>query len=198
MGHAIAKSFLTIEKSLEIINTLKLKSDKIIDIVLELKPLKNVYLSKKVVADLSKNISMKYFSNNFFSASVLSLMNAEYVKKRKKFSNEFIEYITKWVSDIFNCTCKENPYCECGRTNLEKLLLSLRINDRRSIKEISQFFEEEYKILIFKGDIIDYLENLIYSFESILNILKGIPKLDSLYKDELDKIPLIVDRIKST
>ena len=57
---------------------------------------------------------------------------------------------------------------------------------------------EPYKILIFKGDIIDYLENLIYSFESILNILKGIPKLDSLYKNELDKIPLIVERIKST
>lgn len=198
LGHAIAKSFLTIEKSLEIINTLKLKSEKIIDIVLELKPLKNVYLSKKVVADLSKNIRMKYFSNNFFSASVLSLMNAEYVRKRKKFSNEFIEYITKWVRDIFNCNCKDNPYCECGRINLEKLLLSLRIDDRLSIKEISQFFEEEYKILIFKGDIIDYLENLIYSFEGILNILKSIPKLDSIYEHELDKIPLIVDRIKST
>jgi superfamily II helicase len=124
-------------------------------------------------------------------------MNAEYVKKRKKFSNEFIEYITKWVRDIFNCTCKDNPYCECGRKNLEKLLLSLRIDDGFSIEEISQFLEEEYKILIFKGDIIDYLENLIYSFEAILNILKGIPKIYSKYEHELDEIPLIVSRIKN-
>ncbi|TFG04837.1 MAG: DEAD/DEAH box helicase, partial [Promethearchaeota archaeon] len=83
LGRSIAKSFLTIEKSLEIID--KLKNEKVksvLDLALELKPIRNVYLSRKVVAELSKNVNMKYFSNNFFSASVLSLMNAEYVKKK--------------------------------------------------------------------------------------------------------------------
>jgi len=198
LGRAIAKSFLTVDKSLDIINSLKKKTKKVIDIVLELKPLKNVYLSKTVVADLSKNINMKYFSNNFFSASVLSLMDAEYVKKRKKFSQKFIDYIIKWTKEIFNCKCSDNPYCECGRLNLEKIIFRLRTEEGLSIKEISEFLELEFKILVFKGDIIDYLENLIYSFESILNISRGITAdLDPSYEKELLDVPHIIESIKN-
>ncbi|GAI96691.1 unnamed protein product, partial [marine sediment metagenome] len=198
LGLAVAKSFLTVEKSLEIINSLKKKEKKIIDIVLELKALRNVYLTNKVVADLSKNYQRsKYFSNNFFSAAVLSLMDANYVKKRKTFSREFIEYIVKWTREIFNCDCKDSPYCECGRLNLERIILKLRIEDNFSIEEINNYLEEEYNILVFKGDIINYLESLIYSFESVFNISKGLLKLDSDYKKELLEIPEIIERIKN-
>ncbi|MFW9952086.1 MAG: DEAD/DEAH box helicase [Candidatus Thorarchaeota archaeon] len=197
LGQSIAKSFLTVEKSLEIVEILRNKNEKIIDIVLELKALKNVYLTKKVVADLSKHRAAKYSSNNFFSASVLALMDANYVKKRKSFSDEFIEYVVKWTEQIFNCECKDKPYCECGRINLERIVLSLRIEKKLSIKEISEFLEDELKILIYKGDLTDYLENLIYSFESILNILKGISDLDSDYENEIIEIPNIIENIKN-
>jgi helicase len=196
LGNAIAKSFLTITKSFEIIDKLKKKEETLFNLILELNPIKNVYLSKSVVADLSKNMNMKYFSNNFFSASVLSLMNADYVRKRKKFSQEFISYVSKWTTDIFNCKCKDSPYCDCGRLNLEKKILSLRIEDKLSIEEIREYFEGEYKILIFKGDIIDYLENLIYTFESILHIAKAIDVLDIQYKRELEEIPNTILAIK--
>ena len=196
LGRAISKSFLTIEQSFDIIERIRHKQAKILEIVLELKPLKNVYLSKKVVKDLAKNQNMKYFSNYFFSASVLSLMDANYVRKRKKFSREFINYVIKWTSELFTCTCKDKPYCNCGRINLEKLILRLRVEDKYSIEQISDYLEEEYKILIYKGDITDYLENLIYSFESIFNISKGILNLDSEYKKELTDIPNLIERIK--
>ena len=196
LGRAISKSFLTIEQSFDIIERIKHKQAKILEIVLELKPLKNVYLSKQVVKDLAKNQNMKYFSNYFFSASVLSLMDANYVKKRRKFSREFINYIIKWTSELFTCSCKDKPYCNCGRINLEKLILRLRIEDKYSIEQISEYLEEEYKILIYKGDITDYLENLIYSFESIFNISKGVSNLDSEYKQELTEIPNLIERIK--
>ena len=168
----------------------------ILDLALDLKPIKNVYLSKKIVAELSKNINMKYFSNNFFSASVLSLMNAEYVKKRKSFSREFINLIMKWINDIFNCNCKDNPYCDCGRLRLEKIILNLRINENLSIERISSYLNDEYNIIVFKGDIIDYLENLIYSLESIKNIIEGIMNLSIKYKKELSEIPKIIEGIK--
>ena len=196
LGQSIAKSFLTVKKSLEIIEILKKKDKKIVDIVLELKALRNVYLTKKVVADLSKHRSARYSSNNFFSASVLSLMDANYVKKRKSFSDEFIEYVVKWTGEIFNCDCKDKPYCECGRINLERIILNLRIDRKFSIRKISEYLEEELKILIYKGDITDYLENLIYSFESILNISKGIKNLDSDYEKEILEIPNIIEKIK--
>jgi helicase len=198
LSRAIAKSFLTVDQGLEIINNLKNKKVNLIDLVLDLKPLKNVYLSKKVVADLSKNINMKYFSNNFFSASVLSLMNAEYVKKRKKFSQEFIELILKWTNDIFSCQCKDNPYCDCGRLNLELIILKLRIDERLSIEQISNYLKDNYEIMVFKGDLIDYFENLIYSHESVLNISKGIENLlDSEYKKGLSEIPQTIQKIKN-
>ena len=168
----------------------------IIDIVLELKPLRNVYLTKKVVADLSRHRAAKYSSNNFFSASVLSLMDANYVKKRKSFSDDFIKYVVKWTKEIFNCDCKDKPYCDCGRLNLEKLILKLRIENNFSIQEISNYLEDELEIMIYKGDITDYLENLIYSFESILNISKGLPKLDPMYNEELLYIPDIIEKIR--
>ncbi|MFX1555949.1 MAG: DEAD/DEAH box helicase [Promethearchaeota archaeon] len=198
LGRAIAKSFLTIEESLEIIDKLKRKTISIMDLVLGLKALKNVYLSKKIIADLSKNVNMKYFSNNFFSASVLSLMNAEYVKKRRKFSQDFIELILKWTNEIFNCQCKDSPYCDCGRLNLERLVLKLRVDEKLSIEQISDYLKENYEIMVFKGDLIDYLENLIYASESIISISNGIANiLDSEYEKELLEIPHIIHRIKN-
>ena len=196
LGRAIANSFLTVDESLEIIQKLKNKLKSPLDIALDLEFLRNVYLSKNLVADLSKNINMKYFSNNLFSASVLSLMNAEYVRKRKTFSRDFIDFIMKLTGDIFNCTCKDNPYCDCGRTNLEKLILNLRVKDKMTIEEISNYLIEEYNILVFKGDLIDYLENLIYSLESIKNIAEGISKLDENYINEIKKIPTLIEKIK--
>ena len=197
LGMAIAKSFLTVDQGLEIANKLKTEDNAVYNTVLELNPLKNVYLSKKVVADLSKNVNMKYFSNNFFSASVLSLMNAEYVRKRKKFSEDFIDLIIKWTTDIFNCTCKDNPYCECGRINLEKTILRLRTEDRLSVEAISSYLLEVYSIMVFKGDLIDYLESLIYSLESILNIAKGLDDLKPDNEMQLKTIPNLIEKIKN-
>jgi helicase len=196
LGTAISKSFLTVDQGLEIANRLEKEDEVVHDIVLELNPLKNVYLSKKVVADLSKNVNMKYFSNNFFSASALSLMNAEYVKKRKKFSQDFIDLIIKWTTDIFNCTCKDNPYCDCGRINLEKMILRLRTEENLSVEAISSHLLEAYNIMVFKGDLIDYLESLIYSLESILNIAKGLDKINPQNNTQLSDIPNLITKIK--
>lgn len=197
VGQAISKSFLTVDEGLEIIDKIRQKRvNSIIDLALDLKPIKNVYLTKTIVADLSKNVNMKYFSNNLFSASVLSLMSAENIKKRKRFSQAFIDFIMKWIRDIFNCNCKDNPYCECGRLNFEKLIFDLR-TEGFSIEQIHNYLEDEYKILVFKGDLMNYLENLIYSLESIKNISEGISNLDQNYQDQVSQIPDIIEKMKN-
>ncbi len=196
LGRAIANSFLSVGDCLEIIEKLQNKLESPLEIALDLEFLRNVYLSKNIVADLSKNVNMKYFSNNLFSASVLSLMNAEYVKKRKSFSRDFIDFIMKLTNDIFNCNCKDNPYCDCARLNLEKLILDLRIKQNMTIEEISSYLIEEYKIMVFKGDLIDYLESLIYSLESIKNIAEGVSNLDEKFKKEIREIPYLIENIK--
>ena len=196
LGKSIASSFLTLKISLDIIEKLKKKSETPLNIAFELNPLRNVYLSNTIVADLSQNVKMKYFSNNLFSPSVLRLMYAENVKKRRTFSRELMDFMTKWTRDIFNCGCKDNPYCDCGRLNLEKLILNLRVKDNMSIEKISDYLHDEYKIIVFKGDLIDYLENLIYSLESIKNIGEKLTNLDNTYLDEILKIPKLIEEIK--
>ena len=49
---------------------------------------------------------------------------------------------------------------------------------------------------IFKGDIIDYFENLIYSLESIKNISEGI-NIDINYKNQISAFPKIIEKIKN-
>ncbi|MHA1726273.1 MAG: DEAD/DEAH box helicase [Promethearchaeota archaeon] len=196
MGKAIAKSFLLIDKCLEIIHEVKVDSKPLIEIALDLKPIKNVYLSKKVVASLSRNVNMKYYSNNFFSASVLSLMDAEHVKKRKKFSQDFIDLVLKWTREIFNCKCKDNPFCDCGRINFQKILLRLRIEDKLSLEQIQEYLEENYKILVYLGDLVDFFENLIYSLESLKNIVEGLNELRKSHLEELRGIPEVIAKIK--
>jgi len=196
LGRALAKSFLTVDKGLEIIKNLRNNTKSIIELALDIEPLRNVYLTKKTVADLSKNRNMKYLSSNLFTASTLSLLDAEHVRKKKNFSREFIEMIMKWMNDIFNCGCNEKPYCDCGRINLEKLILSLRVEEDYSIDEIREYLEKEYNILVFKGDLMDFLESLIYSLESVLEIAKSIKTINIGYKNEIIEIPKYIKKIK--
>jgi helicase len=196
LGKAFAKSFLTTEKCMEIVEKVKKKDISVIDIALDLQPIKNVYLSKGIVADLAKNVNMRYRSNNLFSGSVLSLMHADHIRVRKTFSHDYISIISTWVGDIFNCSCKDSPYCDCGRLNLEKIILNSRIKHKLTIEEISSYFSEEYKIVIHKGDIINYLENLIYSLESIKNILESLFDENAKHKFEIQKISNLIKEIK--
>ena len=114
-----------------------------------------------------------------------------------QFFEDFIDLIIKWTTDIFNCTCKDNPYCDCGRLNLEKMILRLRTEDRLSVEAISSYLLDVYSIMVFKGDLIDYLESLIYSLESILNIAKGLDRLKPENEKQLKHIPNLIEKIKN-
>ena len=91
-------------------------------------------------------------------------------------------------------------FFNCGRLNLEKIILNLRIgkiiDKRLSIEEISKYLEDEYKFVIFKGDLIDYFENLIYSLESIKSISEGIV-LEQKFKKEIENFRHLIDKIKN-
>jgi helicase len=177
---------------------LRSNSKSLIEIALGIDPLRNVYLTKRIVADLSKNRSNKYLSSNFFAASTLSFLDAERVRKKKTFSRDFIDMVMKWMNDIFNCKCNDKPYCDCGRLNLEKLILSLRTEDNFSIDEIRNYLEEEYNVLVFKGDLMDFLERLIYSLESVLEIAQSIGNIKNnrIYKNEILELPNYIKKIK--
>ena len=102
----------------------------------------------------------------------------------------------KLIKDIFNCKCKDNPYCDCGRLNLEKIILRLRLENKMHIEDICNYLEQEYKIVLMKGDLINFLEEVIHSLESIKDISDGLLNLKEKYKKELSEIPEMIEQIK--
>ncbi|MGV9172197.1 MAG: DUF5814 domain-containing protein, partial [Promethearchaeia archaeon] len=78
-----------------------------------------------------------------------------------------------------------------------RIILELRTEDKFSIQDIHMYLHEKYNLTVFKGDIIDYLNSLIYSFQSIKNIALGVPNLGEDYRDEIRKISEIVQKIKA-
>ena len=76
------------------------------------------------------------------------------------------------------------------------MILRLRTEENLSVEAISSYLLEVYNIMVFKGDLIDYLESLIYSLESVLNIAKGLDNINSQNKSQLSEIPNLIAKIK--
>ncbi len=195
LGSAISKSFLTINEVLNIKNQIFKEKIPIEIIALNLEPIKNVYVSNKVVTEISKNISAKYISNQLFSGTILSIMESRNIKKRRDLPRFLVELLTNWTRVLFlDCNCDDRPYCDCGRLNLQKLIFSLRIEENFSIDEIYSYLLKDFEILIYRGDLIDYFESLIHSLETISNICEPM-RLDNDFKKILSTIPTIIQKI---
>lgn len=196
LGIAISKAFLTIDKVLDIKDQLFKEKIPIETIALNLEPIRNVYVSNKIVSEVSKNINAKYVSNQLFSGTILSILESRNINKRKNFPKFLIEILTKWTNSIFlECECKESPYCECGKNNLQNLIFSWRVEKKFTIDEIFSHLLENFEILIYRGDLIDFFENLIHSFETIRNICEAMT-LNDAFKNKISKIPDIIETIK--
>ena len=76
------------------------------------------------------------------------------------------------------------------------MILRLRTEENLSVEAISSYLLEVYNIMVFKGDLIDYLESLIYSLESVLNIAKGLDNINPQNKSQLSEIPNLIAKIK--
>ena len=64
--------------------------------------------------------------------------------------------------------------------------MRLRTEDNLSVEAISSYLLDVYNIMVFKGDLIDYLESLIYSLEGILNIAKGLNRINPKNEKQLN------------
>lgn len=195
LGTAISTSFLTINEALLIKDQIFIEKIPLETVALNLEPLKNVYVSNKIVSEVSKSLNAKYVSNQLFSGTILSIMESRNYKKRKSFPKFLIDILTNWIKILFNCECKDAPYCDCGLNNLQNLILSLRIDKKYSIDDIYYYLLKEFEIIIYRGDLIDFFESLIHSFQTIKNICESL-KLNEDIKEKLLFIPKMIEKIK--
>ena len=102
-----------------------------------------------------------------------------------------------WTSEIFNCGCKDSPYCNCGRKNIEKKIISLRLEGYYP-NEIMKWLESEWYLKIFSGDLYDYIDGFIHNLRSIYKIGKSILKFVNLndnIRNNITEIPNIIKNL---
>ena len=180
-GKAVAESFFSLKTAIKIRESLIMPVTEenpaldMLELAQSLETFNNVYVTNRILSELSLKGNQQVKSNNLFSSSVLSMVNAEHLgkKKRTHISRRLYNVIIRWSEDIFNCVCKDKPYCDCGKKSIERFIVDYRLSGL-SVTEIVLELEEEYEIKIFTGDIIDYLESMINNLFSIQKIGRSI------------------------
>ena len=180
-GKAVAESFFSLKTAIKIRESLIMPVTEenpaldMLELAQSLETFNNVYVTNRILSELSLKGNQQVKSNNLFSSSVLSMVNSEHLgkKKRTHISRRLYNVIIRWSEDIFNCVCKDKPYCDCGKKSIERFIVDYRLSGL-SVTEVVLELEEEYEIKIFTGDIIDYLESIINNLFSIQKIGRSI------------------------
>ncbi|MHA1368570.1 MAG: DEAD/DEAH box helicase [Promethearchaeota archaeon] len=178
-GKAISESFLDIEEGILLKQKLASKQGSPLDLATSLKPLKNVYVTKSIVSELMRYKSGRpMLSSKFFDGPVLDFLSLGggaggsgyqiYSRsKRKKLSRFAITILTRWATEIFTCDCEDRPYCSHGINSLANIILQLRYKNKMHPRQISIHLKKYYEILIYTGDIYDFLDNVIHGLEAV-------------------------------
>ncbi|MHA1727887.1 MAG: DUF5814 domain-containing protein, partial [Promethearchaeota archaeon] len=169
-----------------------------ISLALDLHPFRNIYISNSVAKEISSKGQRKT-SNLLFNSYTLSMLSAENIgKKKRKLSKFMKDLLSTWTREIFNCGCKESPYCNCGQRNVEKKLLELRIAGNYP-DEILEWLNFEWQIKIYKGDLFDYFDGITHNLKSIYKIGKSLfynNKIDKNIKKDIESIPELLNNLK--
>jgi superfamily II helicase len=181
-GNAVAQSFFSLKDAIRIKEALLepvTEDNPAPDMLLlaqSLHSYSNVYVTNRLLNELSLRNQKRVRSNNLFSGSILNMVHASHLgkKSKKRLNRRLYDVIIAWSEDIFNCSHEESPYCDCGKRNVEGFIFDYRLSGM-SIKEILLTLQDEYEIKVFHGDVVDYLESIIYSLLSIQKIGRSLP-----------------------
>jgi len=145
-------------------------TDALVDeLAIRLEPYRSAYLSDSLVAELSRAFNT-YFPRRLYADWVLNTMEVWHRRRKSgKISKRTVKIFAKWVLDIFNCKCEDNPYCDCGKIALSKKLVNLRMNGLTP-KGISYEFLKEYEIYAYPGDIFNWFDTLIHGLKAVQRI----------------------------
>jgi helicase len=188
LGRAATLSFFSPNIVLSIKSFLS-RNKHFLSIGLGMVPPQNVYLSKKLHTYLEKTYHMR-FSTRLINSPVLDVMNASLKGKEATELNKWcLTVFTKWTQHFFNCDCPENPYCSHGEEQIGRYI----VNERLSGKKINQISSNisRFELLIYPGDVLSFLNNLVHTLEGIKRIASA------LGKSQLEKkINLLISKIE--
>ncbi|MHA1214470.1 MAG: DUF5814 domain-containing protein [Candidatus Hodarchaeales archaeon] len=188
LGKAATLSFFSPEKTLRIVSLLK-KKRHFLTIALEMNPPQNVYISRKLHAYLEKTYHMR-FSTRLINSPVLDVMTASLRGKEATELNKWcLTVFSKWTQSIFNCNCRENPYCNHGAEKIGRMILDERLRGK-NINQISSVMTK-FELLVYPGDVFSFLNAIIHELEGIERVAKAMGQNKSV-----KAINLLIKRIE--
>jgi superfamily II helicase len=176
LGRAISASFLDPEFGYQIAK--KSKKYSIMDIAIEIAPLENIYLSRKVHARLEQAMKT-HLSSRFLSDSVLDIVTGR--ANLNKLPGLVIDRIKEWNKIFFDCKCKENPYCLHPQLKVSKLVLNLRLEGLKP-NDIAFELRKRYDLFVYPGDLLNWLDEIIHASQSVGRLAQAM-KDTEIYKE---------------
>ncbi|MHA1410091.1 MAG: DUF5814 domain-containing protein [Candidatus Odinarchaeia archaeon] len=178
LGKNVTTSFLNIEQTRFILQNIE--REDYIDIAIKLEPFESAYLSNRTIEELSRIFRIR-FPTRLFSGSLLGTIDTKNVKLYKKIPEWLVQVFTKWLSDIFNCKCKESPFCDCGKITLSRKIIELR-KIGLTPRNISNELYEEYDIYAYPGDIFNWLETFLHNLNGVKKISEFLGDTRTVYE----------------
>ncbi len=173
-GRAVSESFLEIEAGMELKKSIVNNQDSVLDIASSINPLKNVYVTPRILSELSKQRhGSAHVSSRFFDGQVLDFLSFGTGEqrgdafKRKKLSQFALQVLARWSLDIFTCDCGDRPYCDHGAKNLARIIFNLRRTRKMEPRQISGYLRDTYEIQLYAGDIYEFLDSLLHGLDAM-------------------------------
>ncbi|MFW9854001.1 MAG: DUF5814 domain-containing protein [Candidatus Thorarchaeota archaeon] len=189
LGRAATLSFFSPSKVLSIVTMLRSEKH-FVPIALEMNPLRNIYLSRKLHAYLEKTYHMR-FSTRLINSPVLDVMMASLKgKESTELSKWCLNVFSKWTQSFFKCSCSENPFCEHGQQEIGRFIVDERL-DGKNVGQITTTITK-FELLIYPGDVLSFLNGFIHELEGIQRIAQAIDKI-KLGKN----ITLLINRLET-
>ncbi len=169
IGRAITESFLKPTFGYEIAK--KTQKQSIHEIAVEIASLDSVYITNRFHAKLEHALK-SHISSRFFSDGVLeTITNMTSVKG--KLSPMLMDKIRFWQRNFFDCKCKINPYCLHPKQKISLLVLDLRM-EGRGVSQITNILSREYDLMIYPGDLLNWLDEVIHAINAIGRLAKAM------------------------
>ncbi|HEY0196213.1 MAG TPA: DUF5814 domain-containing protein, partial [Methanobacterium sp.] len=160
-GRAVSVSFLHHEDAEYIRKNMARKNP--LELVLDLEPLENAYLSARLSAHISKVLKIN-ISARLFADSTMDIISSS--DNLVKFDPAYQEKIVNLQMEFFTCNCKEKPFCTCFQAGLSRKILRYRMQKKDPV-EISRRLLRDYDIHIYPGDIFTWLDQVIRLLEAM-------------------------------
>ncbi|MGV8143425.1 MAG: DUF5814 domain-containing protein [Methanothermobacter sp.] len=162
-GRAVSVSFLHHEDAEYIRKNLKRNP---LEVMINLEPIENAYLSSRLSTHISKVLKIKMSSRLFADSTLDIISNSDNLVK---FDPAFQEKIVNLQMEFFTCKCKEKPFCTCFQAELSRKIIKYRMQKKDPV-EISKRLLKDYDIHVYPGDIFSWLDSVIRMLEAIRRI----------------------------